>query len=283
MSYTLIKTFSFPSSYGTAFKARLYDSAGTQSGSDITGLTANSNGILLVNITVPSQSFYGSYRVWRNSLAFTDPYDDAISINVYNAPIIGGGPYQFVLTVEDQDSNSLSGATVRLTSQSEYYQLTTPVSGIITFNLSADTYALTIFKANYDSYNASFGPLSGNSSLTASLTEIDSSIIPGPAEVAGILTAYDEDNDEVEGVVFQFQLLKTDCDPTDGQSYPRDIFEATSQSYTGLVEVALLENATYRGRRVTNAASEQYGPWKEFKVTSNPFIIPQLLGYQENG
>lgn len=281
MSYTLVKTFSFPSSYGTAFKARLFDSTGTQSGSNITGLTANSNGILLVNITVPSEVFVGSYRVWRNSLDFTnDPYDDAIGINPYMAPPTGAGPYLFELTVEDQDSNPLENALVRVVSQSEHYEVLSPVSGLVNFGLSAETYTITVTKSGYEGNSASLA-ISGNSSLTIGLTEIETTVIPEPDEVVGTLIAYDENNDAVAGVVFQFQLLKTSCEPDEGQSYPRDIFEATSQAYTGLVEVALLEGATYQCRRVYNASNEEYGPWKQFVVDTNPFTIPQILGYLE--
>lgn len=281
MSYTLIKTFSFPSSYGTAFKARLFDSAGAQSGSDITGLTANANGLLIASITVPTEVFVGSYRVWRNSLSFTtDPYDDVIGINPYMSPPTGSGPHLFELTVEDQDSNPLEDVIVRVISQSEHYEVLSPETGILNFGLSSDTYTITVNKSGYIGNSASV-TISGDSTYTISLEEIEVSIIPEPDEVVGSLIAYDENNDAASGIVFQFQLLKTSCEPDDGQSYPRDIFEATSQSYTGLVEVALLEDATYRARRVFSSADQLYGSWKEFKVDTNPFTIPQILGYLE--
>lgn len=277
MAYTLVRTFSFPSSWGTAFKARLYDSAGTLSGSDITGLTANVNGILIVNITIPTDVFIGTYRVWKNATAFTDPHEAAISINGYNSPPAGSGPYLVTIDIDNQLGAALSNATVRVASTTEAYELVTGVTGILTFALTADTYTVTAYKNGYTSYSQQH-TISATTTINIDLTAIETTLSPDPDEVIGSLIAYDEDNDPVGSVIFQFQLLKTSCDPTDGQSFPRDIVEITSQAITGLVEIALLEDATYRYRRVFDSANEIYGPWKQFTVDSNPYIIPQVLG-----
>lgn len=108
------------------------------------------------------------------------------------------------------------------------------------------------------------------------VTEIFSAVGPAtdPSDSNCYLTAFDEDNEPEEGVVFEF-MMKT-ADGVAGTSHPRSTRSRTSDAIGG-VAINCLKNSVQVGRRIK--ADGKPGPWVEFSVGElDQTPIPQILG-----
>lgn len=182
----------------------------------------------------------------------------------------GSGAHAYTITVQDEDTNPLQNATVRVREGAENSALITDINGQVSFSLNNATYTLTITKAGYQ-FAAEQVVVSGPDSVTKTMT---ATVITPPAipeQTTGYTNTFAGSPPALTpGIVIDFQLQAGPSTPLDGSSLSTRKVAAVSDA-NGLLQIALWKGA-------------KYGAWRgetyvEFVAGTDPtYELPQSLG-----
>ena len=162
--------------------------------------------------------------------SFTNTTDSLEAISDI-ATSTGTGARTVTITVND-GSTVLQGARVRVTKGSESYIQTTPVSGVVVFNLDDGTWTVSISLAGY-SFTGTTLVVDGTEAVTYSMTLV--TITPSAVgATTGYLTCYSENGVVESGVTVTIQARSTPLTTT-GIAVDDTVRSATSD-VNGLVQ-----------------------------------------------
>jgi len=183
----------------------------------------------------------------------------------------GSGARTVTITVND-GATVIVGAIVRLTLGVDTYTATTIAGGIATFNVNDGTWTVAITKAGY-TYAGTTIVVDGTETATYSMSAV--TITPAAAgQTNAYLTTRTGGGTVLGSVVVTFKMVAGPG--TAANSYNSKEFTATSHASTGLLEVTLLQSATYYGIR---------GDGTEIQFTTGTdgtYALPEILGEDAN-
>jgi len=183
----------------------------------------------------------------------------------------GSGARTVTITVND-GATVIIGAIVRLTLGVDTYTATTIAGGIATFNVNDGTWTVGITKAGY-TYAGTTIVVDGTETATYSMSAV--TITPAAAgQTNAYLTTRTGGGTVLGSVVVTFKMVAGPG--TVANSYNSKEFTATSHASTGLLEVTLLQSATYYGIR---------GDGTEIQFTTGTdgtYALPEILGEDAN-
>lgn len=180
----------------------------------------------------------------------------------------GSGARTVTVTVDD-GTDPLENATVRFTEGANTFSENTDSNGQVTFNLDDATYTVAIAKGGY-SFGGTTETISADATPTYSMTQISISAPSSPLLSTLAITCYDEGGTVEEGVTIYAQMRTVPSGDT-ARAYDSRVISGTSNA-SGLVELTLVRNATYRIKRDS-------GDWQEFTPSAATETMDSFLGF----
>lgn len=212
---------------------------------------------------------------WTNARALKLDHLDADVSSVSGGGGTGlSGPSPVTLTFVDPDSNPVPLVAVTVHGQGT---IRAGTDGVATFGLEADTYTISAaLPGSGLLFPDTTLTVTTSGAATITGTAVVIPVPSDPSQTTGYLDTRDAHGALLGNVTVTFALLGA----PGSDSFPRDIFTATSDADTGRLTVLLQKGAQYRAFRGTTTTTPEPS-WVRFTVPADAgdtFHIPQILG-----